>query len=66
MRQRSANLPAQPPLAGQPAKASNCFLPSTKIKTPKGDVCIEELRIGDRVLTVTGEAKQIRFIGVEI
>ena len=41
----------------------SCFLRGTRIKTSKGDICIEELRIGDRVLTVLGEAKQIKFIG---
>jgi hypothetical protein len=41
----------------------SCFLHGTKIKTTKGEICIEELRIGDRVLTVLGEAKQVKFIG---
>ena len=40
-----------------------CFLQGTKIKTTKGEISIEELRVGDRVLTVTGEDKQIKFIG---
>jgi hypothetical protein len=40
-----------------------CFLQGTKIKTPNGEISIEELRIGDRILTVKGEAKQIKFIG---
>jgi hypothetical protein len=40
-----------------------CFLPGTKIKTTNGEISIEELRIGDWVLTVTGEAKQVKFIG---
>ena len=41
----------------------SCFLLGTKIETAKGKVCIEELRIGDTVLTVLGETKQIKFIG---
>lgn len=41
----------------------NCFLRGTAIMTPAGEVCIEDLRIGDRVETVHGKAMAIKWIG---
>jgi Hint domain len=41
----------------------SCFLPGTRIKTTKGEINIEELRVGEKVLTAAGEAKPIKFIG---
>jgi hypothetical protein len=39
------------------------FLPGTRIKTTKGEINVEELRIGDKVLTAAGETKPFKFIG---
>src|SRR6516165_10580289 len=45
------------------AVGCSCFLSGTRIKTPEGETNIEELRIGDNVLTASGETKPIKFIG---
>ena len=46
-----------------PCVTCSCFLPGTRIKTTNGEVSIEELRIGDNVLTASGEIKPIKFVG---
>ena len=40
-----------------------CFLPTTRIATPAGEVAVEDLRVGDTVLTYRGEPKPITWIG---
>ena len=40
-----------------------CFLKGTMILTPKGEVAIERLKIGDLVTTHDGAEKPIRWIG---
>ncbi len=40
-----------------------CFTPGTMIRTPGGERSVEQLAIGDRVLTVAGAERPVRWIG---
>lgn len=40
-----------------------CFMPGTGIATPAGMRPVEELAIGDAVLTATGDVRPVRWIG---
>jgi hypothetical protein len=67
-RSSSAQVPAAPsaPTPVSPCaacKGASCFLPGTRIHAPEREVKIEQLQIGDEVLTAFGEVKPIKFIG---
>jgi len=47
----------------KPGGGTMCFLRGTAIMTPTGEVCVEDLQIGDRVKTVRGEALAVKWIG---
>ncbi len=40
-----------------------CFTPGTSIATPRGEIAIEDLRVGDRLITRDNGLQEIRWIG---
>ncbi len=50
-------------VAGPVTVGTPCFCPGTAILTDRGEVAVEALAIGDRVITASGAAEPIRWIG---
>ncbi|MGU3330814.1 Hint domain-containing protein [Methylobacterium mesophilicum] len=46
-----------------PSNNAPCYCSETRISTDRGDVAVEELRIGDVVLTAAGQNRTILWIG---
>ncbi len=49
--------------AGGNVEVVACFCPGTHIRTEQGEVAVEDLRVGDAVVTVDGSTEAIRWIG---
>jgi hypothetical protein len=49
--------------AGGTEVSSLCFLDGTQIATPAGEVAVERLAAGDMVMTVSGKARRVVWIG---
>ncbi len=43
--------------------AAPCFAPGTRIAVPNGERAVDDLRIGDLVMTATGVAKKVKWLG---
>ena len=52
-------------IAIQTGDFTTCFLAGTRVATPVGSLPVEELGIGDIVLTADGRAAAVRWIGVQ-
>ncbi len=50
-------------LGGSRISVVPCFCRGTRLRTPAGEVAVEALAIGDRVLTASGAARRVRWIG---
>ncbi len=43
--------------------ASPCYCPGTLIRTPSGETPVEDLEVGDEVVTLSGRVEPIRWVG---
>lgn len=59
-----ADLPANLSTATT-APTTECFLAGTQIATPEGEAPVEDLQIGDEIVTAEGKAISVKWIGVQ-
>ena len=45
------------------ASVTPCFTPGTLIATPRGEIAVQDLKVGDKVLTRDNGIQDIRWIG---
>jgi len=50
---------------GQKERIVPCFTPGTAIATPRGERLVDELRVGDRIITRDNGIREIRWIGAQ-
>lgn len=46
-----------------PREDKVCFLAGTRIASPKGSICVEDLTVGSMVFTLSGDTRAIRWLG---
>ncbi len=51
------------PDSGTGTDVAACYCRGTRILTPDGELPVEDLKIGDQVMTISGSAKPLRWIG---
>ncbi len=51
--------------SGSGCSTSICFTPGTRIATPRGEVAVQDLQVGDRVITRDDGVQEILWIGKE-
>lgn len=61
----NSSTPPSAPITYSTGSFTVCFLAGSRVATPCGDVAVEQLRIGDCVLTLDGRAVAVRWIGVQ-
>ena len=59
-----AKLPqAAQPGSGRPARSTPCFTPGTQVTTQRGEVAVQHLQAGDKVVTRDNGVQPIRWVG---